>query len=450
MKKINKLSWLIVLIGVLAFIYLVLTSSEVATARINSITYLRQLNASFSLIGENPFKWLGFWHWNINSSETFTNSKIHLTYPIIGYLPNSLIAYITNDHVLYQKLTLTLGVSQLFLLSWIIYDLFIHSGFETKGFPKRSISFFGALAGLLLLTNPAFLGLLTEPDFEDCFIFLSIIGLWLRLRHHKKLLSNFFLVIAAYSYPTGSLVFIIGKILLNFINQKEWFGRNWRSDKETIQNKEGINMSGGVTIKPFLIGITLYLLIRYLATIMIISSGYEASGGGLLFRIGLEQSDTYYGGILSTLKFITPIANVPSGIANVDINNLSLSLIWQIINCLLLLTEFAIITAIGSIISILRVSELESCKKSSIETVSGYFVLITILYIAIFPQWAAVHFRLIARLLAPACAIGLALILMKLNRRIIDSRPTSLSWELVLLSWVLIVDQLRYFLTWNT
>ncbi len=448
MNKSRNFIILSFLFVAITFTFFAIFSNEIIEARLNSLSYLRQLNASFSLSQVNPLKWLGFWHWNTKPIQSFTDSGIFLSYPIISYIPNTIIAFITRDIEKYQELTLLIGIFQLLSISYITYDLFLSSNFKKNGFSNISVQFFSIIAAVLFLTNPATLGLLIEPDFEDCFIFLSFLGFWSHFRFKNKTLSKIIFFISSFSYPTGSLIILIGFILINLINSNKIKLSQNKSDN-LKQRIAKFTSSIEISIWPFLIGFIFYILLRIFAYYLIDNAGIQTTGSSLLFRVGLDPSDTYYGGILSTLKFLTPIVNIPKEILDINLNNLDLKSFWLIVNCLLLLLEFIIFNSIGIIYLIRVISNSSEMQKKNIEILGGYFILLAFTYILLFPQWSAVHFRLIARFIAPSSSIGLSIFLMKINNRISLPRGRYLSWEMIFLSWILIIDQLRYFLTWN-
>ena len=429
-------------------VFSLINSEQVISARDTSISFVRQMNASFSLAEINPFKFFGFWHWHFLPGEEFTQGPIHLTYPNIGYLPNTFVAYITQDRNLYSLITLLLGFILLLLYTLIVFDLSRRSSLQRKQNERTNLLLFGGLTSIILFTNPSFLGIIVQPDFEDCFIFISFVALWLHLSRVSFFASKALFLLAGFSYATGSSVIIFGSLIINGL---QLVSSRLSPEKNLTENIYSVFRipHSNISTLPILFGVIIYFLTRYIAFTLLSADGYEFTGANYIFRLGLKPDDTFYGGLFSTLKYLVPISSIDQIKELLSEEKLSLPVFWSVLNAFLLILEIGLISVLGTFKSIKQLSIKSNTFPNELRTVVSYFSVLSIFYIILFPQWSAVHFRHLARLFAPAIAISIGVILFQINQRMTIRRSSTLSWEVIALSWLIIVDQIRFFLTWN-
>lgn len=420
-----------------AFILLLLGEQEIDLARTKNLPFIRQTNAAFNIAEElTPGQLFSQWN-NQAELSNFKEGPIHMSYTSLGYLANTLLALTTKNLNAYNNAISYLTIISLAILGTSYYLTGESSIQGTANKLKAKLTNVAATA--LFVTSPGFLMLVIEPDFEDSFISLYFIGIYC-LEFASPFFGNFILALSAICYPLGAGAITASSYITKLTHLKpskrHSFARFWSLK---------IPNSANVLAAPFLVGIIVYASIRSLYYIFLDNPAFT-TGGSLLKRAGLDTSDTYYGGILGIFRFLAPLSGIPESILSFsESRELSLDLFWVNINYLQILAFFFLLGLAG--FTAMCKYFFLSRDKPELPPIPNLSAIITLSILIFLPQWASVHFRLIARFFAPAMSFFVAKITIDV---LIGKSPLSPKKIILLIAaiWLMCLDQLHFFQKW--
>lgn len=440
MKNRQILDLIIIMIPIiLALVVLQIVSSGIAASHELSPTYLRQIEAASSL----PLKIFpgvaGFWHWRLPGDFS---SGLYISYPSFAYLPLSLLIQIGLEGKVAFAITSVIFYSSISLAAFLLGYNYINK--------LGSVQLFSILGGLLLsvmvITQPTILNILTDPNWEDSFVLFSLVGF--SIAYANSILAMLSFACAAFTCPSAGLA----ACLFCAISFSLSFHGVSRSSCRRLSLFPLIKSAYSLLdplLKPLLgsiAGILCYLALRIILA-STLGEGASVSGSSLTFRMGLdEESTNYYGGLVSMFRILFPISGLPKGLFDFDRRSVS---------NLLLLFEFALLS-LGSLSYVIRriLCLAKGVKPNSMQIVLLYFAFITICMVCIFPNWSAVHFRLLARLYAPCMSISLWHVLISGYLRLTQKFKTDYGYLVFGITfscacWIVSSEFLRFFYVWN-
>jgi len=431
------------------FIVFSIPGDSLEHARLENASFVRQMRAAYSLLeGEKILQRL-FWHWNTSSNqEEFINSPIHLSYPSVSYFVNALIAKASKDIRGYMDATKLIGFALLCGYGSVFYqELFNFYSKATNPQPKnQAVPLLLGLAGAsLLVTNPSFLSLIVEPDFEDGLIFAIFISSFF-LGTACPRIAAIFLGLGSAIYPLAA-----GAVLAPWILRELTCivrAKATQTIKYTLNYR--LVLADKLDARPVLIGFLTYILARATFVFLVVhcsSTTVLLSGSSPYPRMGLDALDSYYGGILGIARFLVPIAGIPKHIIPAPaLGDVDMEVIWPIVNLLqLALTTFLL--SIAGLLVLIKGYVFGGFKKYNLPTpcIASYFSILTFSVALILPQWSAVHFRLLARFYAPALSFALTFLLYKVYCKMHSRHYKAGIAIITALTWLLALEQYAFF-----
>ena len=435
------IKWLLLIAmitGTVATIISLVHPERITDRQLENLSFLRQMHAAYNISSTSGWIRL-FAEWNVAENlRDFSSGTIHMSYTTLAYLPQSVLAAITKTRANY--LSASFGLSS-FALAFCGFAI----GFCTDKNRSRPngaqlpVSPTAIITSLLFITNPNILMAIVEPDFEDSFIIALFMGSFL-YEVGRKAFANLAFFAGSFLYPLGAGAFIA---CFGFSTASRAFLELARSHSFRKKCWFKIPLANEITIVPFLSGAATYAITRI--AFQFTSTERDFSGGTLATRMGLDLSDTYYGGIIGRVRFLLPISGIPEKIKHSGIiKDLDLPGLWLTLNYSQIAIAFAMLGGIALAAGASSLLERNPKDKTPMPLLPKLFLILTVSIIIFLPEWSSVHFRLVARFFSPAMSYILADLIVNLSKRAIPQTTYRTSVASIVAATICL-EQLHFF-----
>ena len=382
----------------------------------------------------------GFWYWRLDND---VSSGVYVSYPSLAYLPLTLLGKLTSNIRSSFAILSFFSLSLLSLSAFVIGRKYVS---QRRHFNGLTSVVAGLSLSFLIIAHPSLLNFLIDPNWEESFVFMSLAGF--ALSFVAPLMAAIAFFIAALSCPSAGIAACLFSILLIYPALEKFKRTGFVGASILSKVFAFLEFLSPLSrsLMGSMLGVFLYVVMRILFSVY--GDIYpDTSGSSLLFRMGLDLPSTdYHGGILSVFRTFLPVSGIPKGIS---------SLGWDSIVSILLLVEFLVLSLI-SILWVYRIAcaYINGKDRSAVAVACLYFFFVGAFMIVVFPNWSSVHFRLLARLIAPGMSIAIWLWLDRYCSRICALFKTPWKSSLyvlsvTLMSWVVATDFIRFFYVWN-
>ena len=380
--------------------------------RIVNISEFLQLNGYWSNFGFSIFSKCEDCSLELENWE----NKIYISATFFPYLPYILINNFFGSETL--KLYGSIIDKTIILMTGIlISELFI------KLTKKNYQNFYKGLIIFVFFTvNPWTYKMLLVHWNIVFFLFFFLCGVATFKLKYTKIGLLFFFISGIFNYESamGIATFYFLTLIFLYLKSKKNFNKNYFSN---LSDEKFTNFKVMIFL---LLPVILYLALRFIA----IQKFGTTTGSDILTRIGISGNDTYNGGILGALQFLSG-NRITKCIADINIisNTIDLYSSMFLYNCLLTLISMFLISVISIYGLFISFNENRFFYKSIIFPLG--FLLLS--FIFILQQSSSVHIQGYSYIFSLLFSFGVATILFKILEKynysvtvIILSLPISL------------------------
>ena len=303
-----------------------------------------------------------------------------------------------------------------------------------------------------MMVNTGFLTIFINPDWQETFLLLSMLGIYFSNSKNKLYISKIFFFLAGYANFMYGTSVLIGLIFINFrktfrIHNKKIININFLRDLFNFPNLE--NKKKKISLLPIFFGIILYCISRLILTISVNLNPDQIilSGTDLFQRIGIGDDSTQYGGFLSIFKFLIPIHY-----SDFYLNIKSIFLLddrptWETINPILQVFSYFTFSVTGIGYTLFKIiKQLRHENKESLSSIIVFFLILSLTSIILFPESNAVHSLFLARMFSPIMSFGLVSFIYDISKKICGEGKEF--FLCICLTWIVIIDCIRFNLTY--